>query len=115
MCRALGGQGPFERSRVSLIECQPLAATDVENGVNTIAIDSERCKACYLCMEVCPRNCIEQSGAPNAAGYYPARFIEDSECLACALCGLVCPDVAITVLRDVDEPAPAAASAEVKG
>jgi len=83
--------------------------------VNTITIDSERCKGCYLCIDVCPRNCIGQSGGPNAAGYYPAQFIEDSECLACALCGLVCPDVAITVLRDVDETAEAAASAEAKG
>lgn len=83
--------------------------------MNKITIDSDRCKGCYLCIDVCPRNCIEQSGGPNAAGYYPAQFIEDSECLACALCGTVCPDVAITVIRDVNEKRAATEAAEAKG
>ncbi len=83
--------------------------------MNKIIVDSERCKGCCLCIDVCPKNCIEQSGAPNAAGYYPVQFVLDSDCIACALCGTVCPDVAITVLRDVDEDEAVAKAAEVKG
>lgn len=85
------------------------------NIVNKIIIDSERCKGCYLCIDACPRNCIEQNGAPNAAGYYPVQFVAGSDCLACALCGMVCPDVVITVLRDVDDGATPANAGEVKG
>ena len=55
-------------------------------------------------MEVCPRNCIEQRDVPNAAGNYPATPVPEAECTACTLCATVCPDVAITVLRDVEEP-----------
>ncbi|HNR30517.1 MAG TPA: ferredoxin family protein [Candidatus Hydrogenedentes bacterium] len=71
--------------------------------MNTIIIDTERCKGCYLCIEACPKNCIEQNGRPNASGNYPVQFVLASECIACALCALVCPDVAITVFRHVKE------------
>lgn len=68
--------------------------------MSKIVIDTERCKGCCLCIEVCTRKLISVSDHPNAAGYYPVRFRADGECIACALCGLVCPDTAIEVFRD---------------
>lgn len=71
--------------------------------MSKIIIETDRCKGCYLCIDVCPRNCIEQSDLPNAGGYYPARPVAEAECTACTLCATVCPDVAITVVRSVDD------------
>ena len=71
--------------------------------MNKIVIDNERCKGCCLCIEACPRNLIEVSDRPNAAGYYPARFVMDGECIACALCATVCPDCGIEVYGNVED------------
>jgi len=69
-----------------------------------ITINRERCKGCYLCIEVCPNGMIETEETPNKKGYLPARFrenIADGEkgCIACAQCAMVCPEVAIEVYR----------------
>jgi 2-oxoglutarate ferredoxin oxidoreductase subunit delta len=68
--------------------------------LNSIIIDTERCKGCYLCIETCPKHMIEASDRPNAAGYYPARLTVGGDCIGCALCATVCPDVAIEVYRE---------------
>jgi 2-oxoglutarate ferredoxin oxidoreductase subunit delta len=70
-----------------------------------IALDSELCKACYLCISVCPKNLIKTSDTLNQKGYYPAKFTEaenkkkDRKCTGCALCAIICPDIAIEVFR----------------
>ncbi len=64
-----------------------------------IEIDSERCKACLLCIEFCPKKAISLSNKLNSKGYFAAVFNEESECTGCASCSLICPDVAIEVYR----------------
>lgn len=64
-----------------------------------IEIEAERCKACELCVAVCPRRCIEIGEARNRQGYAPARFVRPEECTGCALCAESCPDVCIRVWR----------------
>jgi 2-oxoglutarate ferredoxin oxidoreductase subunit delta len=64
-----------------------------------IAIDTERCKGCGLCVAVCPKGSIVICEKSNKKGYFPARQA-NAECTGCALCALVCPDVAIEVHRD---------------
>ena len=64
-----------------------------------IVVNDHYCKACGLCVSVCPTQVIRL--APdrlNDRGYHPAeQFKED--CIACSTCAMVCPDVAITVYR----------------
>ena len=66
-----------------------------------IVIDSERCKGCYLCIEVCPQKLITVSEELNQKGYHPAKFIEKNPdgkgCIGCAMCATICPDIAIEV------------------
>lgn len=71
-----------------------------------IILDREACKACYLCVSVCPQNVITVSENLNQKGYYPAEFTEadlseeDRTCTGCASCAVMCPDVAIEVYRE---------------
>ena len=74
--------------------------------VGRIKLDREACKACYLCISVCPENLIEASEKLNQKGYYAAEFIERNNdeagrrCTGCATCAIMCPDVAIEVYRE---------------
>jgi 2-oxoglutarate ferredoxin oxidoreductase subunit delta len=65
-----------------------------------VLVDSKYCKGCLLCVDICPRKCLETAGETNADGYDYVAFIEGSKCTGCALCRLVCPDAAITVVKD---------------
>ena len=71
-----------------------------------ITLDREACKACYLCISVCPEKLIAISQKLNQKGYYPAEVVEtDPEkagprCTGCATCATICPDVAIEVYRE---------------
>ena len=60
-----------------------------------IIINKDRCKACYLCLEVCPKKAIEKDTKLNVKGYYPAVFNEEKGCIGCAICARSCPDLAI--------------------
>lgn len=66
-----------------------------------IIIDTERCKGCGLCVEVCNRNCITISATSNKNGYFPA-VANDAECTGCANCAVICPEAIIEVYRDSD-------------
>ncbi len=64
-----------------------------------IEVNRERCKACGLCIPVCPKKLIVRSQTPNSQGFYPAEQNGEEECTGCALCAEVCPDVVIEVWR----------------
>ncbi len=61
------------------------------------------CKACELCISVCPKECIEQSDTLNRYGVFPMRMRDGAECTGCTLCASMCPDAAIEVYRTVAE------------
>jgi len=63
-----------------------------------IIIDQELCKACELCITVCPDEAIRLSENLNDKGYHPAEFIKET-CRGCALCAVMCPEVSIEVYR----------------
>jgi len=64
-----------------------------------VKIDDERCKACGLCVEVCPTKILVLSDKINSKGYHPVECIDQDKCIACTSCALICPDIAITVFR----------------
>ena len=62
-----------------------------------IKIDKNKCKSCYLCIDVCPQKVIKKSNEIGKTGECIAEFDEtNSKCIGCAQCALVCPDIAIT-------------------
>ena len=66
-----------------------------------ITIDTELCKGCNLCVDVCPSKIIEVSKDQfNQRGHHPALVKDMGKCTACALCAVICPDVAIAVYKE---------------
>ena len=63
-------------------------------------VDVDKCKGCYLCIQVCPKKCIEKSSKFSKTGYYPASCCAPERCTGCGLCAQVCPDLAISVFKE---------------
>lgn len=62
-----------------------------------IKIDKTKCKACYLCIDVCPKKLIKKSSETNVLGEFVVEFSDpENKCLGCAMCAIRCPDLAIT-------------------
>ena len=62
-----------------------------------IKIDNNKCKSCYLCVDICPKKLIKKSETIGKTGEYIVQFCDkNNECIACAQCAMVCPDIAIT-------------------
>ena len=68
----------------------------ISNGVK---IDSEKCKACRLCIDVCPQKILVQSTKNNSLGVYVVEQRKDRDCTACMRCAIICPEAAIEVYR----------------
>ncbi len=65
--------------------------------MSNIVIDQSKCKACYLCMDECPKKLIKVSDVTNKLGDRVVEFQDpNKECLGCAMCATRCPDLAIT-------------------
>jgi len=65
-----------------------------------VVINADRCKACGLCVDACPRKILALSdGALNKKGYSPAYCIDEEKCIGCAMCATMCPDCVIEVYR----------------
>ncbi len=63
----------------------------------TVAIATERCKGCELCIPACPPAVLRMSGGTNALGFrYP---LLSPGCTGCTACLLVCPDFCFEVYR----------------
>lgn len=61
-----------------------------------IVIDSEKCKSCGICVNVCPKKLIELGEETNSSGYKYAVFNDDKDaCIGCTMCAISCPDIAI--------------------
>ena len=66
-----------------------------------VVLRTDICKACELCVSVCPKGCLElDKKNVNAKAYHPVVFINQEECIACANCALICPDGVINVYKE---------------
>jgi 2-oxoglutarate ferredoxin oxidoreductase subunit delta len=75
-----------------------------------LVIDAERCKACELCIEFCPKQVLELGPSFNRLGHHPAVAVRIGDCIGCQACVLMCPDACIELYRLPREKAPAEAA-----
>ncbi len=62
-----------------------------------IVLDETKCKACYLCINECPKKLLRVGSKTNNLGDHLVEFYDPNhECLGCAMCAARCPDLAIT-------------------
>jgi len=70
--------------------------------LNKLNVDKDRCKACGLCTEVCPKKILHfDTSVVNALGYHPITAEEG--CIACGFCSAICPDIVFAIYKDVRE------------
>lgn len=63
-----------------------------------LAIASERCKGCELCITACPHHVLAlDERVVNRLGYHPVRLTDPAGCTSCVICARVCPDVVFTI------------------
>ena len=62
-----------------------------------IEVNSELCKDCGYCKEVCTLGVFQQSDVFNPSGYQPMVVVEPDRCIGCLNCLYVCPDFAIEI------------------
>ena len=73
-----------------------LKATTTD-GNTKVEIDKTLCKGCQICAEVCPKDVLVMSDAPDKWEGTIAEIKNIDGCTACMLCEIECPDFAIRV------------------
>lgn len=63
-------------------------------GKFEVAVEERLCKACGLCVMVCPKHVFQLRESDGKS--IPAR---QEECIGCTMCFNICPDFAITVFK----------------
>lgn len=74
--------------------------------MNKLCLNTDYCKGCLICVEVCPKGAIISSEQINAKGYVLPKENKMSACTGCKQCEIVCPDFAIAILIDEDRKDP---------
>jgi len=71
--------------------------------MNKFVVERELCKACGLCIRVCPKKIIEFSTDINSKGYTPIQCNDEMKCIGCKMCIQTCPDMVIEIYSDKEE------------
>ena len=66
-------------------------------GSKPVKINIDWCKACGLCIEVCPKDVFLWSKDIGKHGVKVPEIKKPSRCTKCMMCEMICPDFAITV------------------
>lgn len=70
----------------------------IEAPANTpVWVDESRCKACDICVSVCPAGVLAMRLEPTSTLGAMVSIIEPNSCIGCNDCELACPDFAIYV------------------
>ena len=65
-------------------------------------IESDSCKGCGLCIDVCPKKVLAISQEVNSKGYFPIYQANPEDCVHCTTCCIMCPDAAISIVEAGD-------------
>lgn len=60
-------------------------------------VNTDRCKACDICVDACPAGVLSMQAAPASTLGAMITIIAPDSCIGCNECELSCPDFAIYV------------------
>ena len=65
-----------------------------------LTFQTDKCKGCGLCVDVCPKKVLALAADKiNKKGHHPAQAVNEEACIGCAFCATMCPDCIIKVER----------------
>jgi len=64
-----------------------------------ILVIEDRCKGCSFCIELCPKDVLEESEKLNVRGVHPPQVKDIELCVGCGICEELCPDFAIFLVN----------------
>ena len=64
-----------------------------KRGAKAIDINEKWCKACAICVEVCPKHVLMMQDLV-------AKVVDLDACIVCGRCEISCPDFCIEVIPD---------------
>ena len=62
-----------------------------------VVLNTERCKECGYCAEVCSVGAFRPRSTFNVKGYRPMEVKSSDHCVGCFKCFFSCPDFAIDI------------------
>ncbi len=60
-------------------------------------VDTDRCKACEICVDACPAGVLSMQADPHSTLGENIKVVVPNACIGCNECELSCPDFAIYV------------------
>ena len=75
----------------------PSVITKSEKTGHALEINEVMCKGCTICVEICPKLCLEMVDVIDRWEGAIVRVKDIDACIACSLCENECPDFAILV------------------
>ena len=75
----------------------PINLHEAEVPKGQVYIIPDRCKGCNFCVQLCPKDVLQESEAVNEKGYHFPEVVngKGEDCVHCEFCTLVCPEFAI--------------------
>jgi 2-oxoglutarate ferredoxin oxidoreductase subunit delta len=64
-----------------------------------VKVNADYCKACKMCIIVCPNKVISLGTDVNKMGYRAAVSDNNIKCTACKMCATMCPEGAIDIYK----------------
>ena len=62
-----------------------------------VKVDFSRCKGCFLCASVCPKEVLIPSKELGPKGFGMIQLDDTKECIGCGACFKMCPDYCIEI------------------
>jgi 2-oxoglutarate ferredoxin oxidoreductase subunit delta len=78
-----------------------MADTVMPEG-RAVWVDEVRCKACDICVSVCPAGVLAMRPEPHSTLGAMVEIVAEDSCIGCNDCELSCPDFAIYVADKKD-------------
>ena len=68
--------------------------------MSNVIIDTNKCKACDLCVRACPKKLLKLGNSINSNSYQYVVITDDKECVSCGNCAVSCPDRVLSVFQN---------------